>query len=74
MKHVMSADIGFPKRPPIPCVAAYIKNSQKWPAPLTEPFSPTGGCPLTRAFGPPDRKGREEGAFERPTSTGSGHS
>ena len=25
MKHVMSADIGFPKRPPIPCVAAYIK-------------------------------------------------
>ena len=25
MKHVMSADIGFTKRPPIPCVAAYIK-------------------------------------------------
>ena len=42
------------------------KNSQKWPAPLTEPFSPTGGCPLTKAFGPPDRKGREEGALSDP--------
>ena len=25
MKHVMSDCIGFRKRPPIPCVAAYIK-------------------------------------------------
>ena len=25
MKHVMSACIGFRKRPPIPCVASYIK-------------------------------------------------
>lgn len=25
MKHVMSADIGFPKRPPMPYVAAYKK-------------------------------------------------
>ena len=38
------------------------KNSQKWLAPLTEPFSHTRGCPLRETLGPPDRIGRQEGA------------
>ena len=35
------------------------KNSEKWLAPLTEPFSPTRECPLTETLEPPDRIGRQ---------------